>query len=113
MIIIINNLINILIWYIDHTIIQMIEDAYLDAKTFGNSLLLLERYFLSVPALIRLNEYPPLQLSFPDRMHLQRVKTANGGVLLAFLVKACRKILEFIGIHRLLKHVNFLLLSIK
>lgn len=79
MIIIINNLINILIWYIDHTIIQMIEDAYLDAKTFGNSLLLLERYFLSVPALIRLNEYPPLQLSFPDRMHLQRVKTANGG----------------------------------
>ena len=57
MIIIINNIINILIWYIDHTIIQMIEDAYLDAKTFGNSLLLLERYFLSVPALIRLNEW--------------------------------------------------------
>lgn len=37
-------------------IIQMIEDAYLAAKTFGNSLLLLDRYFLSVPALIRLNE---------------------------------------------------------
>ena len=37
-------------------IIQMIEDAYLAAKTFGNSLLLLDRYFLSVPALIRLKE---------------------------------------------------------
>ena len=152
----------------------MIEDAYLAAKTFGNSLLLLDRYFLSVPALIRLNElnqngsvqmeivtkakrsckafegpepkkpgtkvrpakkgdpvhlmklfdtnsneflqteatfcsggisgnkkYPcqhqletgsagsdlPLQLSFPDRMHLQRIKTADGCILLPFLVK--------------------------
>ena len=37
-------------------IIQIIEDAYLAAKTFGNSLLLLDRYFLSVPALIQLIE---------------------------------------------------------
>lgn len=37
-------------------IIQMIEDAYLAAKTFGDSLLLLDRCFLSVPGLIRLKE---------------------------------------------------------
>lgn len=37
-------------------IIQMVEDAYLAAKTFGDSLLLLDRYFLSVPALKRLCE---------------------------------------------------------
>ncbi len=35
-------------------IVQMVEDAYEAAKTFGNSLLLLDRYFLSVPALTRL-----------------------------------------------------------
>ncbi len=37
-------------------IVQMVEDAYEAAKTFGNSLLLLDRYFLSVPALTRLAE---------------------------------------------------------
>ena len=35
-------------------IVKMVEDAYLAAKEFGNSLLLLDRYFLSVPALERL-----------------------------------------------------------
>lgn len=34
----------------------MIEDAYLVAKTLGNSLLLLDRYFLSVPAPIQLKK---------------------------------------------------------
>ncbi len=37
-------------------VVQMVEDAYDAAKTFGNSLLLLDRYFLSVPALERLAE---------------------------------------------------------
>lgn len=35
-------------------VVQMIEDAYKAAETFGSSLLLLDRYFLSVPALERL-----------------------------------------------------------
>ena len=35
-------------------IVKMVEDAYLAAKKFGNALLLLDRYFLSVPALERL-----------------------------------------------------------
>ncbi len=37
-------------------VVQMVEDAYDAVKTFGNSLLLLDRYFLSVPALTRLAE---------------------------------------------------------
>lgn len=37
-------------------VVQMIEDAYLAAETFGDSFLLLDRYFLSVPALQRLQE---------------------------------------------------------
>jgi len=32
-------------------IVQMVEDAFHAAQTFGNSLLLLDRYFLSIPAL--------------------------------------------------------------
>ena len=32
-------------------VVQMIENGYEAAKTFGKSLLLLDRYFLSVPAL--------------------------------------------------------------
>ena len=36
-------------------VVQMVEDAYQAALTFGNSLLLLDRYFLTVPALERLN----------------------------------------------------------
>lgn len=37
-------------------VIQMVEDAYKAAKVFGNSLLLLDRYFLTVPALEKLSE---------------------------------------------------------
>ena len=37
-------------------VIQIIENGYEAAKTFGKSLLLLDRYFLSVPALERLAE---------------------------------------------------------
>ena len=37
-------------------VVQMVEDAYRAACTFGDSLLLLDRYFLSVPALERLKE---------------------------------------------------------
>jgi len=36
-------------------VVQMIENAYQAAKTFGKSILLLDRYFLSVPALERLD----------------------------------------------------------
>ena len=35
-------------------VVQMVEDAYRAALTFGNSLLLLDRYFLTVPALEKL-----------------------------------------------------------
>lgn len=35
-------------------VIQMVEDAYQAALIFGDSLLLLDRYFLSVPALEKL-----------------------------------------------------------
>ncbi len=37
-------------------VIQMVEDGFHAAQTFGNSILLLDRYFLSVPALERLAE---------------------------------------------------------
>ena len=36
-------------------VVQMVEDAYLAACSFGDALLLLDRYFLSVPALEKLN----------------------------------------------------------
>ena len=36
-------------------VVRMVEDAYHAACTFGNSLLLLDRYFLTVPALQKLN----------------------------------------------------------
>lgn len=36
-------------------VVQMVEDAYHAALTFGDSLLLLDRYFLTVPALERLH----------------------------------------------------------
>ena len=35
-------------------VVQMVEDAYEAALTFGDSLLLLDRYFLTVPALLKL-----------------------------------------------------------
>lgn len=37
-------------------VVQMVEDAYKAARVFGNSLLLLDRYFLTVPALEKLRE---------------------------------------------------------
>ena len=37
-------------------VVQMVEDAYHAASTFGDSLLLLDRYFLTVPALEKLKE---------------------------------------------------------
>ena len=36
--------------------VQMVEDAYRAALAFGNSLLLLDRYFLTVPALKKLSD---------------------------------------------------------
>ncbi len=37
-------------------VVQMVEDAYRAARTFGDSLLLLDRYFLTVPVLERLRD---------------------------------------------------------
>ncbi len=37
-------------------VVQMVEDSYHAALTFGDSLLLLDRYFLTVPALEKLRE---------------------------------------------------------
>jgi len=54
-----------------HTI-QMVENAYEAAKTFGSSLLLLDRYFLSVPALTRLSE-----LNASDSARLEIVTRAK------------------------------------
>jgi len=42
-------------------IVQMVEDAFHAAETFGNSLLLLDRYFLSVPALETLSRLNKIQ----------------------------------------------------
>jgi hypothetical protein len=39
--------------------VQMIEQEFAAAQAFGNALLLLDRYFLPVPALVRLNERHP------------------------------------------------------
>ncbi len=52
-------------------VVQMVENAYLTAKTFENSILLLDRYFLSVPALLfRLWAYYSLspKLNFSRRL---------------------------------------------
>ena len=38
-------------------VVQMIDQGYAAAKTFGKALLLLDRYFLTVPALNRLNHW--------------------------------------------------------
>ena len=37
-------------------VVQMVEDAYHAARTFGDSLLLLDRYFLMVPALEKMKD---------------------------------------------------------
>ncbi|OMF32268.1 hypothetical protein BK133_14695 [Paenibacillus sp. FSL H8-0548] len=51
----------------DSHVVQMIEQGFVAAKTFGKAMLLLERYFLSVPALARLNE---LNAHGTTRMHM-------------------------------------------
>ncbi len=48
-------------------VFQMVEDVYEAAKTFGNTILLLDRYFLSVPALTRL---AVLNASAPARLEI-------------------------------------------
>ncbi len=48
-------------------VVQMVEDAYDAARTFGNSLLLLDRYFHSVPALER---FAQLNASGPVRVEM-------------------------------------------
>jgi len=48
-------------------VVQMIEQGFITAKAFGKALLLLDRYFLSAPALKRLNE---LHQSEDTQMHL-------------------------------------------
>ena len=53
-------------------VVQMVEDAYLAAKTSGNSILLLDRYFLSVPALKRLQE-----LASEETVHMEIVTKAK------------------------------------
>ena len=53
-------------------VIQMVEDAYLAAETFGNSILLLDRYFLSVPALQKLQE-----LTGKKTVHMEIVTKAK------------------------------------
>lgn len=53
-------------------VVQMVEDAYQAAKTLGNSLLLLDRYFLSVPALTKLRE-----LTREGTVHMEIVTKAK------------------------------------
>ena len=53
-------------------VVQMVEDAYQAAKVFGDSLLLLDRYFLSVPALTRLQE-----LTLEESVHMEIVTKAK------------------------------------
>ena len=53
-------------------VVQMVEDAYLAAKTSGNSILLPDRYFLSVPALKRLQE-----LASEETVHMEIVTKAK------------------------------------
>ena len=53
-------------------IVKMVEDAYLAAKEFGNALLLLDRYFLSVPALERL-----AQLNLEGSVRMEIVSKAK------------------------------------
>ena len=53
-------------------VVQMVEDAYPAAGTFGNSILLLDRYFLSVPALKKLQE-----LTRGEKVHMEIVTKAK------------------------------------
>ena len=53
-------------------VVQMVEDAYQAALTFGDSLLLLDRYFLSVPALEKLKS-----LNDNGKVHMDIVTKAK------------------------------------
>ena len=53
-------------------VVQMVEDAYLAALTFGDSLLLLDRYFLTVPALEKLKT-----LNSSGKVHMEIVTKAK------------------------------------
>lgn len=55
-------------------VVQMIEQGFEAAKGFGQALLLLDRYFLSVPALERLNA---CHLASEPRMHLVTKAKSN------------------------------------
>ncbi|MEK5491220.1 hypothetical protein MKZ24_11050 [Paenibacillus sp. FSL R7-0297] len=55
-------------------VVQMIEQGFEVAKSFGQALLLLNRYFLSVPALERLNA---CHLASETRMHLVTKAKSN------------------------------------
>ncbi|MGG1644437.1 transposase [Paenibacillus sp. NRS-1782] len=55
-------------------VVQMIEQGFEAAKSFGQALLLLDRYFLSVPALERLNA---CHLASETRMHLVTKAKSN------------------------------------
>ncbi|MEI7028426.1 transposase [Paenibacillus sp. y28] len=55
-------------------VVQMIEQGFAAARIFGNALFLLDRYFLSVPALERLNA---CHNSSATRMHLVTKAKAN------------------------------------
>ncbi len=53
-------------------VVQMVEDSYHAALTFGDSLLLLDRYFLTVPALEKLRE-----LNNSGKVHMEIVTKAK------------------------------------
>ena len=53
-------------------VVQMVEDAWHAARTFGDSLLLLDRYFLTVPALEKLKE-----LNGSGSVHMEIVTKAK------------------------------------
>ncbi|WP_237690763.1 hypothetical protein [Paenibacillus caui] len=58
----------------DSHVVQMIDQGFAAAKTFGKALLLLDRYFLSVPALKRLSEW---NASGTARMHIVTKAKSN------------------------------------
>jgi len=53
-------------------VVQMVENGFHAAQTFGNSILLLNRYFLSVPALKKLAE-----LNYDSAVHMELVTKAK------------------------------------
>lgn len=58
----------------DSHVVQMIEQGFAATKTFGKALFLLDRYFLSVPALERLNE---LNAPRTTQMHIVSKAKSN------------------------------------